>query len=111
MEQTLESKLFNFGYAIGLMKSGKAISRMGWNGNGLFIFMQIPTEINSEIIPKMQSLPESVKSIFACRTNEDLSIKPIKYSNQIAIVDTNNNISGWNPSVSDSLAEDWYEVN
>ena len=37
--------------------------------------------------------------------NPDFS--SIKYSNQLAIVDGENNINGWTPSVSDSLANDW----
>lgn len=33
----------------------------------------------------------------------------IRYNYQLAIVDKENNINGWAPSVSDALAEDWIE--
>jgi hypothetical protein len=33
--------------------------------------------------------------------------QPIRYSNQLAIVKADNEINGWAPSVSDSLADDW----
>jgi hypothetical protein len=91
----------NFGQAIEAAKQGKKIQREGWNGKGLFVFMQVPAEIPLEVIPKMQSLPQSVKDEFAKRAN------PINYSNQLALVNPNNEINGWSPSTSDSLAEDW----
>lgn len=96
-----------FGQAIEALKNGKMATRSGWNGKGLFVFMQIPSQIDGSIIPKMQSLPDSVKEEFLTRINEDLSIKSIKYSNQLALVSLENNITGWSPSTSDTLATDW----
>ena len=46
----------NFGEAIQAMKQGKRVQREGWNGKGLFVFIQIPAVIDRETIPKMQSL-------------------------------------------------------
>jgi hypothetical protein len=31
----------------------------------------------------------------------------IRYSNQLALVNIDNEISGWSPSSTDTLAEDW----
>lgn len=91
----------DFGQAIEALKAGKRVAREGWNGKGLFVFMQVPAEINEEIVPKMQSLPQSVKDEFAKRGGS------IRYSNQMALVAPNNSINGWAPSSSDTLAEDW----
>lgn len=91
----------NFGQAIEALKQGKRVARQGWNGKGLFIFMQVPSEISEEIVPKMQSLPQSVKDEFERRGGS------INYSNQMALVNPNNSINGWAPSSSDTLAEDW----
>jgi hypothetical protein len=91
----------NFGQAIEALKQGKRVSRQGWNGRGLFVFMQVPSEIESDIIAKMQSLPESVKNEFARRGGA------ITYQNQMAVVYPNNSIHGWTPSPFDALAEDW----
>ena len=96
----MESNL-NFGQAIEALKEGKRISREGWNGKGLFVFMQVPSEIGFDIIPKMQSLPQSVKDEFAKRGGA------ISYSNQMAIVNPNNNINSWVASSSDTFATDW----
>lgn len=91
----------NFGQAIEALKEGKRVARQGWNGKGMFIFRQVPSEINEEIVPKMQSLPQSVKDEFARRGGG------ISYLNQMAIVNQNNQINGWVPSSSDTLGEDW----
>lgn len=99
-----------FGSAIEALKQGKRVQRKGWNGKGLFVFMQVPATIGCDIIPKMQSLPESVKKEFARRYEvlTDIGRKDeINYSNQLAIVNQDNLINGWAPSVSDALAEDW----
>jgi Protein of unknown function (DUF2829) len=96
-----QKQTMNFGKAIESLKEGKKVAREGWNGKGLFVFMQIPSEIPEEVIPKMQSLPQSVKDEFARRGGS------ISYSNQMALVNPNNSINGWSPSSSDTLAEDW----
>lgn len=91
----------NFGETIAALNSGKMVSREGWNGKGLFVFKQIPSHISAEVIPKMQSLPQSVKDEFAKRGG------CIEYLNQLAIVYPDNTIHGWNASPADALANDW----
>lgn len=105
----------DFGEALIAMREGKRVARKGWNGKGLFVFMQIPSAIPISTVPKMQSLPDSVKNEFLHRNEannvEGREINPmhnmIRYSNQFALVDTNNMITGWAPSASDANAEDW----
>jgi hypothetical protein len=92
----------NFGQAIEALKQGKRVTRENWNGKGMFIFMQVPSEISEEIIPKMQSLQKSVKDEFAKR-----DIGGIRYKNQLVIVYPDNTIFGWVASPSDVLEEDW----
>lgn len=97
-----DTLLGGFGNAVAAMSQGHMVMREGWNGKGMFIFMQVPATISEEIIPKMQSLPDRVKHEFAQRGGS------IHYSNPIAIVKPNNEINGWSPSVADSLASDWH---
>ena len=92
----------NFGEALLALKEGMMIARVGWNGKDLFIFRQVPAEINKDIVPSMQSLPQAVKGVFKERGMH------IYYSNQLALVDSGNNISGWSPSTADALADDWF---
>jgi len=93
--------LVNFGQAIEALKEGKRVARQGWNGKGMFIFQQVPSEINEEIVPKMQSLPQTVKDEFVKRGGN------IRYKNQLAMVYPDNTIYGWVASPSDVLEEDW----
>ncbi|MBU9060696.1 DUF2829 domain-containing protein [Parabacteroides merdae] len=91
-----------FGSAISLLCAGFAIRRKGWNGKGLFVIKQVPAHIDSDIIPKMQSLPQSAK---------DLILKGkgfIDYTSQCLIYNENTGrADSWVPSISDVFAEDW----
>ena len=103
---------FNFGEAMTHLKQGKMLQRIGWNGKGLFIFRQVPSQVSIEIVPKMTSLPDTVKAEFVKRSNAANSVETeafssIRYSNQIVIVKPNNEINNWAPSVSDSMSDDW----
>lgn len=92
----------SFGDAIEVLKQGDAIRRNGWNGKGLFVIKQVPAHIESNIIPKMQSLPQSAK---------DLILKGkgfIDYTSQCLIYNENTGrADSWVPSISDVFAEDW----
>ena len=49
--QNKEPSRFNFGYAIYSMKHGKSVAREGWNGKGMFIALQTPTESSKMTLP------------------------------------------------------------
>lgn len=91
-----------FGNAIDLLKSGVAVRRKGWNGKGLFIVKQVPSHIEGDIIPKMQSLPQIAKNILMKRENPH-----IDYTNQMLIINPDGRADSWVPSSSDVFAEDW----
>ena len=57
----------------------------------------------------MQSLPKAVKDEFLKRFDSELyQVSSIYYDKQLALVNSSNLITGWAPSVSDSLADDWF---
>ena len=91
-----------FGDAIDVLKQGGAIRRKGWNDKWVFVIKQIPAHIESDIIPKMQSLPQSAK---------DLILKGkgfIDYTSQCLIYNENTGrADSWVPSISDVFADDW----
>lgn len=95
----------SFGSAIALLKSGFALRRAGWNGKDLFIIKQVPAHISSDVIPKMQSLPQSAKDILMSRENPH-----IDYTNQMLIINHDGRADSWVPSSSDVFAEDWEVV-
>ena len=100
-----EAGSVNFGDAIVLLKDGFAVRRKGWNGKGSFIVKQVPSHITGDIIPNMQSLPQSAKSILMSRENPH-----IDYVNQILIINHKGRADSWVPSSSDVFAEDWEVV-
>ena len=96
------SSVFSFSEAIKLLKQGKALRRSGWNGKNLFVIKQVPAHIESDIIPKMQSLPQSAKDLI-------LNGKGfIDYTSQCLIYNGNTGrADSWIPFISDIIAEDW----
>ena len=93
---------FTFGTAVLLLKAGMAVRRAGWNGKGLFVVKQVPSHITADIIPKMQSLPQSAKDIIMARKEPH-----IDYTNQMLIINPDGRADSWVPSSSDVFAEDW----
>ena len=92
----------DFGDAIEVLKKGGAIRRSGWNGKGLFVVKQVPARIGSDVIPKMQSLPQSAKDLILAGNGF------IDYTSQCLIYNENTGrADSWVPSVSDIFADDW----
>lgn len=92
----------SFGFAILLLKSGYAVRRAGWNGKGMFVIKQVPSHINSDTIPKMQSLPQYAKNLIMKGKGF------VDYTDQCLIYNQNTGrADSWNPSIADVFAEDW----
>ena len=93
---------FSFSEAIKLLQKGKALRRSGWNGKNLFVIKQVPAHIESNVIPNMQSLPQSAKDLI-------LNGKRfIDYTNQCLIYNGDTGqADSWVPSISDVFADDW----
>lgn len=94
--------VFSFSEAIKLLQKGKALRRSGWNGKNMFVIKQVPAHIESDIITKMQSLPQSAKDLI-------LNGKGfIDYTSQCLIYNGNTGrADSWVPSISDVFADDW----
>lgn len=101
----------NIGQATEALKQGKLVYRQAWGENIVAIFMQVPSTINKEIVPKMQSLPQKAKDLFQ-KTFDSPSdqIDAIYYDNQIAQIQLSNRICAYSPSCEDILADDWKEL-
>ena len=107
-------QLLSFDNALVALKRGLMIRRYSWS-QGTFIFQQVPSRVPNEVIPKMSSLPEAVKSEFQRRERQTTSEagdaphnhSTIDYKNQIAIVHPDNHIFGYCPSCEDILSDDW----
>lgn len=112
----MEEKLLNFGQAIELVKRGNLVSRKGWNGKGMFIFMRPEDTLTTGFIPKVKSLPEQVK-IWIDKNMDDKvnpgeqGLNPVKFTAYLCMKAADNTIvNGWLASQTDMLAEDWQEL-
>ena len=91
----------NFGKAIERVKTRSYIARRANWDNDVFIFAQVPADINEETIPKMQSLPEVVK-----REITEAGITSLNYQNQICKFD-NGDITYYMLTGDEMFAGDW----
>ena len=82
----------NFGEAIEAMKSGKKVSRSGWNGKGMFLFLVNGSKFKVSIAP--------LNTIY----EEDTEVE---YCPHIDMKTADNKIVPWLASQTDVLAEDW----
>lgn len=92
------------------LKEGRNFTRQGSAMlNGKFITMQIPADIPSDVIPKMQSLNDQAKAIL-CTVGDC----QIHYRNQVLVVnkvDGEQNIATYYvPTWEDIFAEDWQAI-
>lgn len=91
----------NFGNAIERVKTRSYIARRANWDDDMFIFAQIPANINEETIPKMQSLPDVVK-----REIIESGFTNLDYQNQICKFD-NGVITYYTPTGNEIFADDW----
>ena len=82
----------NFGQALEALKAGQKVSRSGWNGKGMFVYL----------VPAASYLAQTgvAKQYFG-----EGSFVP--YNAYLAIKNVDESVSTWVPSVNDVLAEDW----
>lgn len=99
-----------FKEAFDTLMRGGIVRRKEWGEN--FVFRQVPSIIQAQIVPKMQSLPDSVKSVFAKRFSElpKNQVGAISYDNQFALVSPKNEISGYRFSENDEQYTEWQQV-
>lgn len=91
----------NFGKAIERVKTRSYIARRANWDDDVFIFAQVPTDINEETIPKMQSLPDVVKYEII-----ESDFTSLNYQNQICKFD-NSVITYYTPTGDEIFAADW----
>lgn len=72
------------------------------DGKDQICVRHIPSRITADIIPNMQSLPQSAKDIIMARKEPH-----IDYTNQMLIINPDGRADSWVPSSSDVFAEDW----
>lgn len=91
----------NFGQAIEALKQGKKVTRRGWNGKGMFLWLKPATNVKAEMChdPVLKQLVEEnggeipALGTICMFTHDSTGRKAI--------------LTGWLASQSDMLLEDW----
>lgn len=105
-----------FGQALMSIKRGDLVTRKGWNGKGMFIFMRPADELHVGFVAKeIKSLPQKVKDYYYqdCIDGNgnpiDLAKSDVvKFTEYICMKAADGSIvNGWLASQSDMLANDW----
>lgn len=94
----------SFGEALQALETGRCVRRESWIGDK-FVVKQIDSDIPAEVVPKMQSLPDSAKKIINKTHRED-----IHYRNQCLMIvqDTETSVAtNYVPDWNDMFAKDW----
>lgn len=87
--------LMDFGRALQMLKEGKKVARIGWNGKGMFVYY-----VPAASYPVQTG---AAKSHFG-----EGSMVP--YNAYMAIKNVDETVSTWVPSVNDCLSEDWMVI-
>ena len=82
----------NFSDALNGLKFGWRMTRDGWNGKGLFVFLVPGSQFKVSRPPLLGIYPEGTE---------------INYNPHIDIRTADGSISTWTPTNADILAEDW----
>lgn len=97
-------KTMNFGGAIAAIKEGKRVSRMGWNGKGMYLFLIDGYYCyDAEMVDFLDA---------ACAVwNDELEKTVVELLPSIAMRTADNKVLiGWLASQTDMLSEDWVIV-
>jgi len=105
-----------FGQALESLKRGQLVTRKGWNGKGMFIFMRPADELHVGFVAKdIKSLPQKVKDYYyqdcVDENGNPIELKKddtVKFTAYICMKAADGSIvNGWLASQSDMLANDW----
>ena len=82
-----------FGQALELIKQNKSVARIGWNGQGMYIFL----------VYGQEKLTETINGIYGDPTDT----KKFPVRDAIYMKTADNQLVPWVASQTDLLAEDW----
>lgn len=85
----------DFSDALRLVKAGKRVSRAGWNGKNMFVFLVPGSTFRVNREPLLSILGEGTE---------------VQYHGHVDMRTANGQIVPWLASQTDILAEDWGEV-
>ena len=112
--ELVQQKGLGFDFAILALKNGKLVSREGWNGKGMFVFMRPGDSLQIDmIVNRVKSLPQSFKDhvdkVMDDNTNRgEKGLGVVEFLPYFCMKAADGSIvNGWLASQTDMLATDW----
>ena len=113
---TVCKKLLGFDWVINALKNNKLVTRKGWNGKGMFLFVRPADAIPAEtVVNTVKSLPQGVKDYFEgvyqgdYKKSSDGAPFTVSFTSYICMKAADGSIvNGWSPSQTDLLSSDWF---
>lgn len=96
---------FTFGEALRALKQGKRVARAGWNGKGMFIYLNKGSVDSSE--PLLQDSAATVDGIRRTLFENGDTGTVTRLPNINMRAASGATVTGWLASQTDMLAEDW----
>lgn len=97
----------NFGEALEALKNGEAISRAGWNGKGMYVYLNK----GSYDFGRDNVVPESVEGVSTSLFENGHENTSTRLPNINMKTATGSHVTGWLASQTDLLCSDWGIVN
>ena len=88
----MDQRTHDFGQAIRFLKAGHRVARLGWNGEGMFLFLVPGSKLMVNRPPLLGIYKEGTE---------------IQYQSHIDMKTAEGSVVPWLASQSDMLAEDW----
>jgi hypothetical protein len=100
---TIEISGLDFGKAIDALKDGRRVSRLGWNGRNMFVFLS-KGSVDADSVFAGSSMIDNVRiGLFERGDRDTITRMP-----SLSMISASGNIVvGWLASQTDMLAEDW----
>ena len=85
----------NFSEALQLLKDGKTVGRIGWNGKHMYLYLVQGSQFKVNRAPLNQQIPPGTE---------------VQYRSHIDMCTADGSFCPWTASQTDLLANDWTEV-
>jgi hypothetical protein len=97
----------NFGAALERLKEGGCVSRAGWNGKGMYIYLNHGS-VPAGMVPSGEPAPQFVSGVALALFGVGDHGTVIRLPNiNMCAADDGATVTGWLASQADMLAEDW----
>lgn len=107
MENTTQQKTeLNFGQALEWIKLGQRVQRIGWNGKGMFVYLNMGSVDLSTMPPGLLFI-DGIRTDLFVEGDKDTVTRLPNLNMHSA---TGATVTGWLASQTDVLAEDWQVV-